>query len=283
MKKYTFLVCLATLSSSLVFAQVEERNYGEVLGLDHFDVTNSKSKLRESADITNYQIETSPEKDTFTYKVNTEKTPRARIFGKSKESVLVVNREKSKITNIASVGYLDAGDGKGEQFLERIVIDSDGSLRSHTSCMNHYKTNFFGTQKNLAVGDKGTPSDCVTISPVVCDYLEQNKINKELNGKINECASLLSSVAEHQKKLSGLVKKEQKESLKVLSKLRKDKIKLRSFYDLEAETVQDVSDVMNGYAKAIVQCQTLKQKGFFAAVKEEPKKEKEDKPESSKQ
>jgi hypothetical protein len=268
MKNYLRLITLATLVTSVAYAQQgEERNFGDLLPEQHFKINHSKTTLLDNADIKNYQISTSPKKDEFIYKVDTVKSPRTGIFGKKKDFKLNVERSEGKVTRFSSVSYTDNKENGGATALQSTSVLPSGYVDSHTSCHENYKLTMWGTKKAKS-GYK-----CVTVSAAVCEYLAKNEIDSEMVEKINSCADVLGKLSKHQEHLFKLSKSQHKDDIAALKKVNDGKPSdTKNFYEMEGKTLADVSEIVSGYGSALAQCDFLKEKNYLAP-KQEPTEE----------
>lgn len=257
MKHYLKLIPLTALASALAFAQTaDDKDFGNLIPEDHFRVTNAKTSLKDNADISNYQIDVTPKKDTFIYKLNNVKTPRGHIFGKKKDFKLSVERSDGKVSRISSVSFTD-NIKSGVHAVQTSTVQPDGFVNSNTHCFEDYKMGLLGTKK------KREGFKCVTVNKAVCDYLSQNKIDSELIDKINSCSDVLSKLSEHQVSLFKLSKQDQKDDLAALTKLNGKLSNTTNFYELEGKTLQSVSEIVLGYGSALSHCQFLKENNYL--------------------
>jgi hypothetical protein len=266
MKKIIFLASVISLSS---FARADDRDYGNLIPGDHFQINQSRAKLKESADISNFEIKVTPEREEFTYKVNSSKTPR-KISGKKASFKLTVEKVGGKVSRITSMDFLNGDTDQKGQLIQSNLIDESGYVKSSTGCFEDYKTGIFDFKSNK------TGQRCITVNTNVCLYLENNKVDKELVNEIKSCSDLLSSLSQHQSKLIEMSREEQKADLKAISKLNSRFIptKFRNYFELESKTLSDVSEITQGYEKAISQCQHLKTNDYLAPPKAIPVDEK---------
>jgi hypothetical protein len=258
------LITILTLTTLPLISYAEDRDYGNLVPMDFFTITNAKTSLKDNAEITNFQINVTPKKEEFEYKVNNVRTPRKAILGKRSDFKLTVDKEDGKITRLTSVNFSNGDKGVVLQMSQSTSIANDGSVNSRTFCTEDFKINFFGLKK------KESGFKCVTVNKVVCDYIAKNNIEAEITAKIKECSDLLGKLNQFQKDLFEVSKKDMAKDLRALSKVNGRLTDARNFYEIQANTLTDVSDIANGYTQAIEQCGYLKQNGYFPEVKEEP-------------
>ena len=130
MKKHLVLLTLASLSVSS-FAQ--DRDYGNLVPQDYFSINQSKTSLKNNADISHFQISVTPEKEEFTYKVNDVKTPRKNLFGKKSEFKLNVDRSGGRIERITSVNFSNGENNTHSQTAQSTSLNADGGVNSRTT------------------------------------------------------------------------------------------------------------------------------------------------------
>jgi hypothetical protein len=264
MKHYLKLISLTAFASALAFAQTaDDKDFGNLIPEDHFSVTNAKTSLKENADISNYQIDVTPKKDSFVYKVNDVKTPRGHIFGKKKDFKLSVERAEGKVTRISSVSFTD-NNKSGVHAVQTSTVQPDGFVNSNTNCYEDYKLGLFGTKK------KSEGFKCVTVNKAVCEYFEKNQVDSALVDQINSCSDVLSKLSEHQLSLFKLSKDDQKKDVSALSKLNGKLSKTSNFYELEGKTLKSVSEIVLGYGSALSQCAFLKENNYLPATESNP-------------
>lgn len=266
MKHYKTIALTALISTVAYANQGEERNFGDLLPEDHFQITNSKTTLKDNADISNYEIKSSPKKDEFIYKVNTVKTPRGAIFSKKKDFKLTVERDEGKIERFTSVSFTDNKEGSSVHSVQSTSVQPNGYLNSHTNCYEEYKTGLFGV-KRAKSGFK-----CVTVSAAVCEYLKKSEIDETMVEKINACSDVLGKLAKHQEHLYDLTKSDHKKDVAAISKLNGKIVDTKNFYELEGKTIKDVSEIVLGYGSALSQCESLREKNYLEP-KQEPTEE----------
>lgn len=264
--KLSLMTALFLLSTPIL-AQDADHDFGDLIPDNHFVVTQKKSSLKDSADITNYQIKVSPQKDEFTYKINSVRTPR-KLFKKSSENKVTIERNEGKITRITSIDYSSDG-GSGVQGLTSAAVGTDGKVDSYTHCFQDYKFGLFGLKKDKS------DLECVTVNKEVCSYLEKNNIDEALVEKINNCSDLLGKLGEHQENFDAMVSKDQSSNMKAINKLDGRVGSYKNFYDIEPKTLKDVSHLVRAYGSAVDQCAGLKKNNYLRedAKPEEPKKD----------
>ncbi len=260
MKKIITLIALSSLPLTLAFAQ--DRDYGNLVPEDHFEITQSKTKLKDNADISRFEIAVTPTKEEFSYKVNGVKTPKKNLFGKKSNFKLAVDKNEGKITQITSVSFTDNADKGGVHAIQSTSILPSGFVNSNTNCYEDYKLGLFGTKKQ----DSGFK--CVTVNKDVCEYIEKNDINAALVEKINSCSDVLSKFSEHQGNLHKLSKKDQKNDVSAMTKLNGKVSNAQNFYELESKTLKDVAEIVTGYGSAIDHCEFLKENKYFSPKEE---------------
>ena len=256
MKKFITLIALSSLPLGTAFAQ--DRDYGNLVPEDHFEIKQSKTKLKDNADISNFQIAVTPEKEEFSYKVTGVKTPKKNIFAKRTNFKLSVEKRDGKIAQISSVSFTNNAEKGGVHSVQSSSILPSGFVNSNTNCYEDYKIGLFGTKK------KESGFKCVTVNKEVCEYIEESKIDAELVEKINSCSGILQNFGVHQEKLNKLSKKDHKKDLSALSKLNGNISNASNFYELESKTLKDISEIVLGYGSAISHCEFLKENHYFA-------------------
>jgi hypothetical protein len=269
MKKHLVLLTLASLSVSS-FAR--DRDYGNLVPQDYFSINQSKTSLKNNADISHFQISVTPEKEEFTYKVNDVKTPRKNLFGKKSEFKLNVDRSGGRIERISSVNFSNGENNTHSQTAQSTSLNADGGVDSRTLCSDEFKINIFGLKK------KETGFKCVTVNNDVCDYVVKNNIQEEIVGKIKSCSDLLGKLTKFQKDLNDMSKKDQSKDMKALTKLNGRLSDSRNFYEMDPGTLNDVTEIASGYSNAIAQCDYLKENNYFG----ESEKKTEDKTKKNK-
>src|SRR6476620_10774520 len=144
MKHYKLLALTALISTVAYAQQGEERDFGDLLPEQHFVIKNSKTSLKDTADVSNYEIKSSPKKDEFIYKVNGVKTPRGMIFGKRKDFKLTVEKEDGKVARFSSVSFTDNDKSNDVHNVQTTSVLPSGFVNSHTNCHQEYKRGLFG-------------------------------------------------------------------------------------------------------------------------------------------
>jgi hypothetical protein len=257
MNHYLKLISLTAFANALAFAQTaDDKDFGNLIPEDHFSVTNAKTKLKENADISNYQIEVTPKKDSFTYKVNNVKTPRGHVFGKKKDFKLSVERADGKVSRISSVSFTD-NNKSGVHAVQTSTVQPDGFVNSNTHCYEDYKMGLLGTKK------KSSGFKCVTVNKAVCEYFDKNQIDSALVDKINSCSDVLSKLSEHQLSLFKISKQDQKNYVAALSKINGRLSDTSNFYELKGKTLKSVSEIVLGYGSALSHCEFLKENNYL--------------------
>jgi hypothetical protein len=256
MKKYITLVTLTLFTTAAISQSGEDRDYGELLPEKHFQIKNSKTSLKDNADISNYKIIVTPKKDEFTYKVNSVRTPRGGVMMKKKDFKLEVEREDGKITRFSSVGF--SSEEGGVHNVQSTSLHTSGFIKSHTNCYEDYKFGLFGIKKQRG-GFK-----CVTVSAPICEYLKKNQIDSVFVEKINACSNVLNKLSAHQKSLHDMSKDEHANDMSALAKINGKLSGARNFYDLESSTLKDVSEIILGYESVLDRCDSLEKKGLLA-------------------
>jgi len=256
MKKIITLIALASLPVGTTFAQ--DRDYGNLVPEDHFEIKHSKTKLKDNADISNFQIAVTPEKEEFSYKVSGVKTPKKNIFTRRTNFKLSVEKNEGKIAQISSVSFTDNAEKGGVHSVQSSSILPSGFVNSNTNCYEDYKISFLGTKK------KESGFKCVTVNKEVCAYIEESKIDAELVEKMNSCSGILEKFGDHQESLNKLSKKDHKNDMAAMRKLNGNVSNASNFYELESKTLKDISEIVLGYGSAISHCQFLKENNYFA-------------------
>lgn len=260
MKTFIVLVSVSTLSLTSAFAQ--DRDYGNLVPNDYFSIKNSKTTLKEGADISNFEIKVTPEQEDFVYKVNGIKAPRKILFGKRSNFKLSVDKENGKVERISSVDFNDGEKNTHSQTAQSTSISENGYVNSRTVCSEDYKINFLGLKK------KQTGFKCVTVNKNVCDYLVKNNIETEMSAKIKECSDLLGKLDKYQKELLEISKKDQSKDLKSITKLNGRLADAKNFYELQSSTLNDVADIAKGYSNAVSECNYLTENNYFSTAQE---------------
>lgn len=260
MKHTPKLGLIAVLCSSFAIAQDAPRDFGDLVPEPNFVITNEKTTLKDSADITNYEIKVSPEKDEFTYKVNSVRTPRG-ILKKNKFG-LIVDRVDGKVSRLTSVDFASGHDDTGAQGLQTVAIGSDGKVDSLSNCFQEYSFGKFDLKKDKSA------MKCVTINPEICSYMEDQKLDDMLVMEINNCSDLLGRLADHQGRLEELSKLDHQKNMESI-KLKKRGILGKvakgpeNFYAFKPKTLEQVSNIAQSYGRAVSQCQYLKDKDYL--------------------
>lgn len=268
MKHYKLIALTALISTTAFAQQGEERDFGDLLPEDHFSIKHSKTVLKDNADISNYEIKSSPKKDEFVYKVNTVKTPRGKIFGKKKDFKLTVERDEGKIERFTSVSFSQDEKEPSVHSVQSTSVKPSGYLNSQTNCHEEYKTGLFGI-KRAKSGFK-----CVTVSAPVCEYLKKSEIDELMVEKINQCADVLGKLSKHQEHLADLTKADFKKDIKAISGVNGKITDTKNFFEMEAKTIKDVSEIVLGYGSALSHCESL-EKSNYLEPKPEPTEETE--------
>ena len=275
MNYYLKLISLTVFASTLALAQTaDDKDFGNLIPEDHFTVTNAKTTLKDNADISNYQIEVTPTKDSFTYKVNDVKTPRGHVFSKKKDFKLSVERIEGKVSRISSVSFTD-NNKSGVHAVQTSTIQHDGFVNSNTHCYEDYKLGLLGMKK------KSSGFKCVTVNKAVCEYFDKNQIDSALVDKINSCSEVLGKLSEHQVSLYKLSKQDQKNDVAALSKLNGRLSDTSNFYELEGKTLKSVSEIVLGYGSALSHCEFLKENNYLPTTVESTPEEEEETPSHS--
>lgn len=264
LKNPCFLVALV-IASPLVVAQ-EEKDFGDLVPENHFSITQKKSSLKDSTDISNYEIKVSPQKEEFIYKVNNVKTPRKLL--KKANSKLTVERTEGKISRISSVVYGSTEDNQGAHTIQTTSLGVDGKVNSLSNCQQGYKLGWFSFKKDKS------DLECLTVNKDVCSYLEKNEINNELLEKVKNCSDILGRFNDHQEKLENLTKADHRDNLKAMEKINGNLSNIKNFYDMSPKSLDDLSHVVQGYKAASEQCKFLKEKSYIreGVVQEEEAK-----------
>ena len=267
-KNYYFVAVLA-VSTPLVFAQ-EDKDFGDLVPENHFSITQKKSSLKDSTDISNYEIKVTPQTEEFTYKVNNVRTPR-KVFKKA-DFKLTVERAEGKVSRITSVVFGSTEDNKGAQTLQTSVLGVDGKLDSLSNCQQGYKLGWFSIKKDKS------ELECLTVNKDVCSYIDKKEINDELLDKVKNCSDILGRFTDHQEKLEKLTKDDHRANLKAIEKLNGNLSKIKNFYEMSPKSLEDLSHVVQGYKAASEQCKFLKEKSYLRESNvEEPKSRRESK------
>lgn len=267
-------IILATvaLSTSFAFAQEANKDFGDLVPGNNFSITQQKTDLKDNADISNFQIKVSPQKEEFLYKVNSVRTPGMFKKGSFK---LMVDRKDGKVTRITSEDYASHEDNSGTQGLRTVTLGTDGKVDSLTHCFQDYGFGLLNSQSNKS------DFHCQTLNRDACNYLENNAVNEALLEKINNCSDMLGKFTEHQSKLAEMTNDDNNTNLKALGLkggfLNFFKSTPKNFYDISTDTLKGISSVSQGYTRAVAQCKFLKEKDYFRAeVKPEVKDENKD-------
>jgi hypothetical protein len=253
------LITILALTSLPLYAQ----DFGNLIPQDYFSITNQITTIKNEADVPNYEVKKSPEKDEYKYKPISIKTPRKGSLKKA-EFKLTVDREAGKVSRITSVNFSNEEKGMNQEMAQSTSLDANGIVTSRTFCSNDFKINFLGFKK------RNDGFKCVTVNPSICDYLTKNKIEEELAGKIKECSDLLGKLNKYQKDLHNFAKKDHAKDVRALGRINENLGNAKSFYELESSTLNDVADISVGYSSAIEQCNFLKTSNYLP---EEPNEE----------
>lgn len=252
-KNFYFLAVIA-MCSPMVLAQ-EDRDFGDLVPENHFSITQKKSTLKDGADISNFELKSTPQKDEFIYKVNNVRAPR-KVFQKA-SSKLTVEKTEGKISRISSVAYGSTEDNKGAHTVQTTSLGVDGKVNSLSNCQQGYKLGWFSYKKDKS------DLECLTVNKDVCSYLEKNEINDELLEKVKNCSDILGRFSTHQEKLENLTKTDHRDNLKAMERLNGNLSNIKNFYDMSPKSLDDLSHVVQGYKAASEQCQFLKEKGYI--------------------
>jgi len=218
----------------------------------------------------NYEIKVTPESEEFTYKPNSTKTPRK--FLKRKDEKLVVKRDSGKVVRISSLSY-DGNGKQGSQNHQTVNLNADGKVNSLTNCYQNYKSNFLGMKKN------DSAIRCITITNEVCEYFKKNDVNADIIKKINSCNDVLQEFQGHQNYINKHTKYLAKTNIEELGKLDKRLSGVQNLYELENDSLTNLTDIVDGYQRAIGNCDFLEDEDYFekstqGKAKEDKKKTK---------
>lgn len=257
--KFSRAIFLATVMvSGAAFAEEGQQDFGDLLGGGNFSITQQKTSLKDNQDISNFQIKVTPTRDEFVYKVNSVRTP--GVFSK-KNFKVVVERQDGKVARITSEDYVSGADHSGTEGLQTVAIGTDGKVDSFTNCYQDYGFGFLNTKKNKS------DYKCLTVNREVCTYLEKNAVDEAMVEKIKNCQDLLGNFVNHQGRLSELSKGANDSNLRALG-LKGGfwgflKSTPKNFYDIEANTLERVGAIVQGYGRAVAQCKSLKDKNYL--------------------
>jgi hypothetical protein len=260
MKKLTFILALTSLP---LYAQ--NKDFGDLaFPNDRFSITNEKSTFKNEADIHNYEVKKTPEKEEYVYKPTSIKTPQRGL--KKANFKLTVEREAGKVSRISSVSYEnDQEDESNSQMAKTTTLNPSGKVDSYTWCGKEFKIGKLGFKK------KTTGISCNTVNPQVCDYISKNKINEELYKKVRECGDLLQKVSGFQKDLHNLSKKDHAENMSSIAKMNVNFSNTTNYQELEATSLRAVSSIAASYEDAINSCEFLRESKYLPEVStEEP-------------
>jgi hypothetical protein len=255
MTKLLTLSLLATLACPL-FAQ-ETRDYGDLIPEDHFQIQQKKTALKDNADITNYEIKVTPQREDYIYKVNGTRSPRKTPFKSPKDFKLRVDRDHGKISQISSVTFSSNDERAGVLSLHSSSVMSNGYINSSTSCYQTYRLGL------LSLKTDKSNVNCVTVNKTACEYLEKNKIDEALVQSLNSCSDTLKKLSGHQEDLFKIVKDDARNDLSSLRQLDGRIKKLRNVYEVKEQNLEGLADIVSGYGMAISQCSFLKEKKYF--------------------
>lgn len=256
------------------------QDFGSLVNENHFSIPfKSRSSLK--IDSTNYTIKQDDHREEFSFNLNGVKTPRKVPFGPHSQFKLQVDRNKDQLVErITSRSYINdpVNSQKGKQTSQSTSIDENGFVNSHTVCRESYKFNFLGMKS------KKSGYLCVTVSPVICKFIKDNKIDEAMVAEFKECNTTFSNLAKFQE---GIKKEAPKTADKDISTIRNvaGGGDFRKFYELEATTLSNLGEMIDGYGEAIEQCNKLTDSGYFPDEneKKEVKPEKQKRKSSSKQ
>ena len=261
------LFLLSSLALMSISIQAQERDFGNLIPGSNFTI-KGKTLVKEDADISNYEIKVTPELEEFTYKPNSIKTPRG-VF-KRKNEKLVVKRDGGKVVRINSLNF--DGDGKqGSQNHQAVNLSTEGKVNSLTSCYQKFKSNFLGMKKN------DSSVRCITITSDVCDYLKKNDVNAAMLKKINSCNEVLQEFQKHQGYVNKHTKYIAKNNIDELSKLDKKLTSVQNLYEIENDSLTNLSDIVDGYERAIGSCDFLEEEGYLEKPEQDQVNSKESK------
>lgn len=261
MKNIFTFIALSSIPFISAFAQ--DRDYGNLVTEDHFEIKQGRSLLKESADITNYNISRSDlsknqTREEFVYKVNGVKTPKKFFLGGKSKFKLTVDRTDGKISRITSVNFEDNKNKSGDQTVKSTSVLPTGYVDTNTECYQDFKIGAFGTKK------KASDFKCVTVSMDVCNYIQQNNINESLLKDLKSCSDLLGEFGKHQKNLFEKTKTGHNKDMSAMRSLNGKLSGADNLYGLESKSLKDVAEIVFGYGKAIEQCEFLKSADYFA-------------------
>lgn len=268
------------ITSLAVQAQQPPQDFASLVNENHFSIP-LKSRSTLKVDSTNFTIKQDDRREEFSFNLNDVKTPRKLPFAPHSQFKLQVDRNKDQqVERITSRSYINdqANAKKGQQTSQSTSVDEDGYVNSHTVCREDYKLNFLGMKS------KKSGYLCVTISPVICKFIKDNKIDEAMVAEFKECNTTFSNLAKFQE---GINKEAPKTADKDISAIRDvaGGGDYRKFYELEAKTLSNLSEMIAGYEEAIGQCNKLTSDGYLPPEneKKEVKAEKEKRKNSSKQ
>lgn len=267
------------LTAMTVHAQDQApQDFGSLVNAEHFSIP-LKARTVLKVDSTNFTIKQDDRSEEFSFTMKDVKTPRKTPFSKHSQFKLEVKRNKDQqVERITSRSYANDQENakKGQQTSQSTSIDENGFVNSHTVCREDYKINFLGMKS------KKSGYLCITISPVICKFIKDNKIDEAMVAEFKECNTTFSNLAKFQ---DGINKEAPKTADKDISAI-KDVAgggDYRKFYELEANTLSNLGEMIAGYEEAIGQCNKLASDGYFPGESKGPAEVKEKRRNSSKQ
>jgi hypothetical protein len=255
--KYLSPLALLTLVFSTTAMSQQGRDFGDLVPDGQFSITQEKTNLLDSEDLTHYIIKGTPGQEEYTYKLNSVRTPKG-LLRKKKNFKLEVTRNNGKLERISSVSYNSSDDNKSGNYLaQSSSLDSEGKVTSITTCGEEYGFGWFGgTKKDAGV-------NCLTVNVEACEYLQEKSIDQELINDFKVCTDILGKFAEHQGKLVSLIQQDHENNIKVLGKLEGKAKSGKNALEVPAKSLKDVGNMIDGLGKAVGQCNFLEERGYL--------------------
>ena len=271
MKMKSMMIVAALAIPAITNAQDFAQNLSINQGV--FEITNDKSKIKDSADAANYnrrieQDKKHPENEVefFSYSSKSKSTPKSGLFGKHREMQLVVERENKVVTRVSTLDFSQPKEkgAKPSELYQTVSFDGQGKIKSETQCASSHASNI----PVAAAFDQS--NSCVTVNEKICEVIKAKEIDDALNDKIKQCSSLFSDLNDFQKEFAKAAKDDYEQDVKALNRVPTvSSVSGKSnFYELEAKTVGEAIRLSQGYAQAVARCKFYE--GKFSHKQDKP-------------
>jgi hypothetical protein len=266
--KKSFALILA-LAAAAAMAQTE-RDYGNLLPVDHFSIKNSRVDMvdarKRGHDIIHSRQDTNG--DEFIYKTKEVQTPKQNNpLRPTLPFKLNVERQDGKISRISSVSFTGNKESKdGEHMVQTASILPSGAVHPQTNCYETFRRGFMKVKENK------DGFHCVTVNRDVCNYINKSNIDTALVTEINNCSAILTQLDKHQKALHDLSKDDFKKDLEAINKINGRLRSTDNFYEIDSKTLKNVSHLVTGYESAIGQCAFMEEEEYFSTEDSAPAK-----------